>query len=242
MSVYTIFWLVLFGLVYFLPIGIAILVNNLVDNLVQNLFQKEKTHKDEPEEIQSLNGNLEENKNKRNQKNLKQTNKIWQKSWVLGLANCVILAAYFIFHKNIWNLSWANFGLHFAGGVACGLIFEYFLAISTSFLKKILSNFDLDFISHFDKLNFGSNFLSQFLFQFILLYFLVSGFGVGNELLEFLLDKIGNLPFSTDRFDTWFDLTANTLGAITIWILIFVGKVLFGQNISKKYSKNIEKA
>ena len=201
MSVYTIFWLFLFGLIYFLPIGIAI----LIDNLGQSLEQTTQIYKDEL-------ANFGENKNNRNGLWRK---KIWQKSWILVLANLVILVAYFIFHKNIWSLSWANFGLHFAGGITCSLIFEYFLAV---FESRILI-----------KLNLKLNFWNYFLIQLILLYFLVSSFGVGNELLEFLLDRIGNLPFSTDRFDTWFDLTANTLGSITAWFVLYFAKIVWNK-------------
>lgn len=205
MSVYTIFWLVLFILVYFLPIGMAI----LIDNLSQN-----------PEQKQSATGRLNPDKTKfeNSHKSIIQS-QIWQKSWILGLANLVILIAYFIFHKNIWNLSWANFGLHFGGGVCCGLIFEYFLTV---FENRIFESF-----------NFKSNLFTKFWLQFILVYFLVSGFGVGNELLEFLLDRIGNLPFSTDRLDTWFDLTANSLGAVTTWFIIYFAKIF-----RNKFKKN----
>ncbi len=206
MSVYTIFWLLLFGLIYFLPIGIAF----LIDNLAQSLMQKQQIYKNELV-------NFGENENKRSEI---WRRKIWQKSWILILANLVILVVYFVFHKNIWNFSWANFGLHFGGGIACGLIFEYFLAV---FESRFLGNLDLK-----------TSPFTQFLLQLILVYFLVSGFGVGNELLEFLLDKIGNLPFSTDRFDTWFDLTANTFGAITTWFLIYFAKILWN-----KFNKNL---
>lgn len=189
MSVYTIFWLILFGLIYFLPIGLAI----LIDNLIQNLEQKQST-------TERLNSDKTKFENSHKSRIPSQ---IWHKSWILALAILTILLSYFIFHKNIWNFSWANFALHFSGGIACGLIFEYFLAVFGSRIKF--------------KLGFWK--------EFILLYFLVSGLGVGNELLEFLLDRVGNLPFSTDRFDTWFDLTANSLGAITIWFLIYLGKI-----------------
>lgn len=47
------------------------------------------------------------------------------------------------------------------------------------------------------------------------LYFLVSGLGAANELFEFFLDKTGLVDFET--WDTWWDLLANTLGALAFW-------------------------
>jgi predicted neutral ceramidase superfamily lipid hydrolase len=48
------------------------------------------------------------------------------------------------------------------------------------------------------------------------LYLLVSGLGVANELFEFAANALGilNIPGT----DTWWDLFANTLGALTFWI------------------------
>jgi hypothetical protein len=65
----------------------------------------------------------------------------------------------------------------------------------------------------------GFNLWGNFIFQAAFVYVCVSAFGVANELLEFLLDwfKIG--IFSADRYDVWFDLTANTLGAFSVFLL-----------------------
>lgn len=64
--------------------------------------------------------------------------------------------------------------------------------------------------------------LKKFPIQFIFVYLLVSGFGVANELLEFLLDTFGVGIFSADRYDTWFDLFANTSGAIIIFLVLYL--------------------
>ena len=48
----------------------------------------------------------------------------------------------------------------------------------------------------------------------------VSTFGVLNELMEFALDSLGQGPFSSDRLDTWRDLTANTVGGLVFWIVL----------------------
>ena len=52
--------------------------------------------------------------------------------------------------------------------------------------------------------------------EIILLYLLVSALGVTNELFEFVFTKLG--IFSVNPFDTWWDLLANTLGAVIFWI------------------------
>jgi len=229
MSVYTLFWIILFGTIYFLPIILATLMDNLFetnlinqtqeignDKLIDNQNHKQIKGQTHFEINKNVEKNLQIEKNKK--ANSLDFTKFWanfskseiiQKSWILVAALFVILVCYLVFHKNIFGLSFANFGLHFGGGMACGLIFEYFLQV-------------------FDKLQVKLNFLTQL----ILLYFLVSGLGVGSELLEFLLDLVGNLPFSTDRFDTWFDLTANTIGAISIWLVIY---------FTKKFYKNLHK-
>lgn len=53
--------------------------------------------------------------------------------------------------------------------------------------------------------------------ELVSLYFLVSGLGVANELLEFFLDKTGLMYIPS--WDTWWDLLANTSGAITFWLV-----------------------
>lgn len=53
-----------------------------------------------------------------------------------------------------------------------------------------------------------------------ILYFVLSGFTVASELLEFLLDTITRRWYSQTRIDTWLDLLANILGAITLWVII----------------------
>lgn len=48
------------------------------------------------------------------------------------------------------------------------------------------------------------------------LYFLVSGLGVANELFEFFLAETNIMYIPT--FDTWWDLLANILGALSFWL------------------------
>ncbi len=84
-----------------------------------------------------------------------------------------------------------NFTTHFVGGgIFTGLIWL--------FLKL---NFNL-------KLNW--------LLELTTLYFLVCGLGVANELFEFFTNGIG--LFNVPGNDTWWDLFANTVGALAFWI------------------------
>lgn len=87
----------------------------------------------------------------------------------------------------------ANFTEHFfGGGVPAGLVFIY--------LRR-----------HLGKLSI--------LQELCLLFFFVSGFGALNELLEFLLDQTTARAYSTDRWDTWYDILANCLGVLTGWLI-----------------------
>ncbi len=52
-----------------------------------------------------------------------------------------------------------------------------------------------------------------------LLYFLVSGLGVANELFELLLSQTVMPDFSMN--DTWWDLLANSLGALVGWSVTY---------------------
>lgn len=64
------------------------------------------------------------------------------------------------------------------------------------------------------KRNFS--FKAHWLLEIASLYFLVSGLGVANELMEFALDGVGLA--SIPAGDTWWDLFANTLGAGTFFL------------------------
>ncbi|OGL35742.1 hypothetical protein A3F05_03605 [Candidatus Saccharibacteria bacterium RIFCSPHIGHO2_12_FULL_47_17] len=84
-----------------------------------------------------------------------------------------------------------QFSTHFiGGGIFSGLVWL--------FIKKNL------------RLDFGPA------LELLSLYFLVSGLGVANELFEFAADELGfgEIPSG----DTWWDLLANTLGALFFWI------------------------
>jgi hypothetical protein len=55
------------------------------------------------------------------------------------------------------------------------------------------------------------NWLSPWLIDLLLLFAFVSALGVANELVEFLMVKVGHIPH-IDISDTSWDLTANTTG------------------------------
>lgn len=117
----------------------------------------------------------------------------WKQSWLLVLA-CAIVLVFFLYFQNINMTESQNFALHFfGGGVVVSLIFEYW------------------------KLNLKEQI--PWPIQFLALYFVVSAFGVGNELLELIFDLLFKIPMSNDRFDTWWDLVANTSGAYTGWLV-----------------------
>lgn len=86
-----------------------------------------------------------------------------------------------------------TFVMHTGGGVVAAILFWY--AVSAYTLKCTL-------------------WWQEPLF----LYLFVSGLGVMNELLEFFLHQTGYLPDSGG--DTWWDLTANTLGAGLAFLIV----------------------
>jgi hypothetical protein len=131
----------------------------------------------------------------------------FRNSWLLLL--CIILICSFIFYGDMFNSGGGNFLLHFfGGGVVTSLIFTFTL-------------------SHI-------RYQIPLLLQLVLLYFLVSGLGCANELLEFLLDTITKNPYSMSRIDTWKDMLANTSGAVVGFISIVlvqtIRKKFFSQN------------
>lgn len=88
-----------------------------------------------------------------------------------------------------------NIFLHsIGGGMATACTFEYF--------KR---NLNLKFNWRVD---------------FVALFFLVSTFGVMNEIFEFAADMSGWGIYSVDRFDTWRDFYANSAGAIIVWLFV----------------------
>lgn len=56
----------------------------------------------------------------------------------------------------------------------------------------------------------------SWLAELITLYALVSALGVANELFEFAMVQLGFIEL--DPSDTWWDLVANTSGALLFWI------------------------
>jgi hypothetical protein len=105
---------------------------------------------------------------------------------------------YLLVPQNLNDIREINFLQHaIGGGVSVGLVAIYLI---NEFKKE-------------------HPFFSYFLVQLFVVYFLVSGFGVANEVLEFLLDYIKIGIFSADRYDTWFDLIANTSGGLSVFLL-----------------------
>lgn len=74
----------------------------------------------------------------------------------------------------------------------------------------------------FIKNNLAIN-LSAF-YELLSLYFLVSGLGVANELFEMAANEFGLI--NIDPVDVWWDLLANTLGALCFWVLYRLEKML----------------
>ncbi len=58
----------------------------------------------------------------------------------------------------------------------------------------------------------------------VCLYIIVSTLGVSNELFE-LFANLAKLTTITG-FDTWWDLLANSLGALTFWIIFWLIKII----------------
>jgi len=54
------------------------------------------------------------------------------------------------------------------------------------------------------------------------LFALVSTLGVANELFEFVLFKLGHMPLGIS--DTSYDLVANTLGALSLYLVYVVAR------------------
>lgn len=91
-----------------------------------------------------------------------------------------------------------GFVTHLLGGVSCGFFWIY--------AKEQL------------QLKFNS------LFDLILLYAVVSSLGVANELFELVAHELKLTRIT--GFDTWWDLTANTSGALTFWLVWSASKYL----------------
>lgn len=99
-----------------------------------------------------------------------------------------------------------NFLQHsLGGGVAVGLVSVYFI-------KTLKEEFKM---------------LNAFVVQVFVFYALVSMLGVANELLEFFLDYFNLGVFSADRYDTWYDLLANSLGAMFVFIMYKFRELLY---------------
>lgn len=132
---------------------------------------------------------------------------VWDKRVRFLIYAAVLPILWFIFvPKELNHFREVNFLQHaIGGGVAVGFVTLYLI----STLKERFS------------------LLNDFLTQIFFLYFLVCAFGVANELLEFLLDFLKIGIFSADRYDTWFDLVANTTGAFTVFLSYKLLNIIF---------------
>lgn len=118
--------------------------------------------------------------------------------WLLATSLLILGASIFSYFE---GGRVGNFVLHsVGGGVATALIFEY--------LKR---NFKL-------KVSWRT--------ELVLLFALVSSLGALNELAEYAADSAGIAYFSYDRMDTWRDILANTLGALTCWSFLRLLKII----------------
>jgi hypothetical protein len=101
----------------------------------------------------------------------------------------VVFAAAWIVSSSLPDLSWGNRILHIFGGG--------FLAFLICFLGVRDSKVRIH------------------RFQFIIISILiVETLGVGNELLEFVLQDVFHFTLATSINDTWLDLASNTVGAL----------------------------
>lgn len=92
--------------------------------------------------------------------------------------------------------------MHFTGGVSTGLLFAY-----------VLRAYKISFTAWWQPL--------------VALYFIASGLGVANELMEQFLFQARILDTTPPSvYDTWWDLTANTLGALTSLTVLALAKQL----------------
>lgn len=118
----------------------------------------------------------------------------WPWLAVTGLLSITGLALSFL---STGGLGIGNFLLHaVGGGMASASTYEY--------LRCSL------------KLNFSLR------LQFVGLFFFVSGFGVLNELAEYVAELSGYGIFSISSQDTWKDFVANTSGAILFWSILLI--------------------
>jgi glycopeptide antibiotics resistance protein len=127
---------------------------------------------------------------------------VWDKRIRLLIYGSVLpFLWYLLVPENLKDFREVNFLQHSLGGVSAGLVAIFFLNIFQ------------------DKFHSGKSLWDNFFVQLGFTYMCVSAFGVGNELIEFLFDWAGVGIFSADRYDVWFDLTANTVGAVLVFLL-----------------------
>lgn len=118
-------------------------------------------------------------------------------AWYLVAASLAWFAAMTLPNVNI-SAQTDTTTMHTMGGVVSAILFAYFMAV-----------YKIKFVFWWQ--------------TWLALYFFVSGLGVLNELFELFLYKINYI--SDDGGDTWWDLAANTFGAFTAYLLIYVLKI-----------------
>jgi hypothetical protein len=136
------------------------------------------------------------------------------KHLILIIIACLLPMLFAVLENLIEWTRFLNFLQHMiGGGVAVGFVVSFclFNINQNGLFYKWLSDLDSK---------------KRLIFLVFLTYSIVSAFGVANELVEFFFDKLGTGIYSVDRFDTWFDLTANSVGG---WL----GLALAGFRIKK---------
>lgn len=86
-----------------------------------------------------------------------------------------------------------TFSMHMTGGAMAAVLFAYFMAVY--------------------KVRFAAPW-----YQWVALYFFVSGMGVLNELMEFVLYKLHLMDIAPG--DEWWDLVANTVGGALAYAVV----------------------
>lgn len=131
---------------------------------------------------------------------------LFHRHTILLLGSMCLPMIWLLIPVKILQLREVNFIQHsVGGGVAVGLAAIYIIRNTIRIFEE----------THGKKFLMLHNFFAQFIFVF----FVVSGFGVANEILEFWFDLLGVGVFSADRYDTWYDLVANTTGATIVFLL-----------------------
>ena len=130
---------------------------------------------------------------------------VFDRTFVYLLLAFILPTLFMFLPESIAHLRYINFVQHsVGGGLAVGLVAIFLI-------ENLKSNFKM---------------MENFFVQLLFVYFLVCGLGVANEIFEFTLDLLKVGIFSADRYDTWYDLVANTTGALGIFVIYKLGELI----------------